>query len=139
MNATVLDVELDTFPKLLARNAVKFANTAAYREKEFGKGDSKQFPGKQSSGKQSPDKKRRTGKRSEPDAGKERYRIEVGHQHDVKPGNIVGAIANEAGLDGEHIGHIEIGYIPRQQFMTSLGIARILCQFFGLGRVAFGK
>lgn len=36
MNATVLDVELDTFPKLLARNAVKFSNTAAYREKEFG-------------------------------------------------------------------------------------------------------
>jgi ATP-dependent RNA helicase DeaD len=26
----------------------------------------------------------------------------------VKPGNIVGAIANEAGLDGEHIGHIDI-------------------------------
>ncbi len=26
----------------------------------------------------------------------------------MKPGNIVGAIANEAGLDGEHIGHIEI-------------------------------
>jgi len=43
-----------------------------------------------------------------PDAGKERYRIEVGHQHGVKPGNIVGAIANEAGLDGEHIGHISI-------------------------------
>lgn len=43
-----------------------------------------------------------------PDADKERYRIEVGHQHGVKPGNIVGAIANEAGLDGEHIGHISI-------------------------------
>ena len=28
--------------------------------------------------------------------------------HGVKPGNIVGAIANEAGLDGEHIGQIEI-------------------------------
>ena len=38
----------------------------------------------------------------------ERYRIEVGHRHGVKPGNIVGAIANEAGLDGEHIGHIQI-------------------------------
>ena len=38
----------------------------------------------------------------------ERYRIEVGHVHGVKPGNIVGAIANESGLDGEHIGHIEI-------------------------------
>lgn len=39
---------------------------------------------------------------------RERFRIEVGHVHGVKPGNIVGAIANEAGLDGEHIGHIEI-------------------------------
>ena len=39
---------------------------------------------------------------------RERFRIEVGHVHGVKPGNIVGAIANEAGLDGEHIGNIEI-------------------------------
>ncbi len=38
----------------------------------------------------------------------ERYRIEVGHVHGVKPGNIVGAIANESGLDGEHIGSIKI-------------------------------
>lgn len=40
--------------------------------------------------------------------GMERYRIEVGKDHGVKPGNIVGAIANEAGLDAEHIGHIKI-------------------------------
>jgi ATP-dependent RNA helicase DeaD len=38
----------------------------------------------------------------------ETYRIEVGHVHDVQPGNIVGAIANEAGLDGRNIGHIDI-------------------------------
>lgn len=38
----------------------------------------------------------------------ERYRIEVGYKHDVKPGNIVGAIANEAGLDSQYIGHIDI-------------------------------
>jgi ATP-dependent RNA helicase DeaD len=38
----------------------------------------------------------------------ERYRIAVGHNHEVQPGNIVGAIASEAGLDGEHIGHIDI-------------------------------
>ncbi|VAW72682.1 DEAD-box ATP-dependent RNA helicase DeaD (= CshA) [hydrothermal vent metagenome] len=37
-----------------------------------------------------------------------RFRIEVGYEHDVKPGNIVGAIANEADLDSEYIGHIEI-------------------------------
>ena len=44
----------------------------------------------------------------EVDADKQRYRIDVGHEHGVKPGNIVGAIANEAGLAGEHIGHISI-------------------------------
>ncbi len=43
-----------------------------------------------------------------PPKGMERFRIEVGHEHDVKPGNIVGAIANEAGLDARHIGHIDI-------------------------------
>ncbi|MDD1611771.1 MAG: DEAD/DEAH box helicase [Methylococcaceae bacterium] len=40
--------------------------------------------------------------------GMEMYRIEVGHMHGVKPGNIVGAIANETGLDGEHIARIKI-------------------------------
>ena len=42
------------------------------------------------------------------DSDKQRYRIEVGHEHGVKPGNIVGAIANEAGLAGDHIGSISI-------------------------------
>ncbi len=40
--------------------------------------------------------------------GMERFRIEVGHNHDVKPNNIVGAVANEAGLDSQHIGRINI-------------------------------
>ena len=43
-----------------------------------------------------------------PEKGMERFRIEVGREHGVKPGNIVGAIANEAGMDGEHIGRINI-------------------------------
>ena len=43
-----------------------------------------------------------------PGKGMERFRIEVGYRHGVKPGNIVGAIANEAGLDSQHIGHIDI-------------------------------
>ncbi len=42
------------------------------------------------------------------EAGMETYRIEVGHDHDVQPGNIVGAIANEAGLDSKNIGRIDI-------------------------------
>lgn len=36
------------------------------------------------------------------------FRIEVGHTHGVKPGNIVGAIANETGIDGDHIARIKI-------------------------------
>jgi len=40
--------------------------------------------------------------------GMERFRIEVGHADDVKPANIVGAIANEAGIEGAFIGPIDI-------------------------------
>ncbi len=58
-----------------------------------------------------PDDKTRRKSRSsgEPlQPGMERFRIEVGKNHGVKPGNIVGAIANEAQIDSEHIGRIEI-------------------------------
>jgi ATP-dependent RNA helicase DeaD len=37
-----------------------------------------------------------------------RYRLEVGRNHQVRPGDIVGAIANEAGIDGQHIGRIKL-------------------------------
>ena len=40
--------------------------------------------------------------------GMDRYRIEVGHAQEVKPANIVGAIANEAGIDSQYIGRIQI-------------------------------
>lgn len=43
-----------------------------------------------------------------PDKGMERFKLGVGHQHKVMPGNIVGAIANEVGLDSQHIGRISI-------------------------------
>ncbi len=43
-----------------------------------------------------------------PDIPMERFRIAVGYEHGVKPGNIVGAIANEAELESKYIGHIEI-------------------------------
>ena len=53
-----------------------------------------------------PDDRRPSGPRR--DRGMDTYRIEVGHAHQVKPGNIVGAIANEAGLGNGTIGRIEI-------------------------------
>ena len=43
-----------------------------------------------------------------PDVGMETFRIEVGHAHGVQPGNIVGAIANEAELESRYIGRIDI-------------------------------
>ena len=46
--------------------------------------------------------------RGEPEVGMETFRIEVGHVHGVKPANIVGAIANEAGLESKYIGRIDI-------------------------------
>ncbi len=37
-----------------------------------------------------------------------KYRVEVGRDHGVQPGNLVGAIANESGLTGSEIGRIDI-------------------------------
>ena len=48
------------------------------------------------------------GVRTPPPAGMEGFRLEVGHRHGVLPGNIVGAIANEAGIDARDIGRIQI-------------------------------
>ena len=40
--------------------------------------------------------------------GMERYRIEVGQKHGLQAGDVVGAISNEAGLEGKFIGSIKI-------------------------------
>ncbi|MGC3982280.1 MAG: DEAD/DEAH box helicase [Steroidobacteraceae bacterium] len=47
-------------------------------------------------------------KRGDGEVGMETYRVAVGEEHQVKPGNIVGAIANEAGIDSKFIGRIQI-------------------------------
>ena len=54
------------------------------------------------------DDKPREHRKKDDDVEKETFRVEVGHVHGVKPGNIVGAIANEAGIDSEFIGRIDI-------------------------------
>jgi ATP-dependent RNA helicase DeaD len=57
-----------------------------------------------------------------------RYKVDVGYNNDVKPGNIVGAIANEADIESCYIGNIDIydSYatidlpdgMPKEVFMT---------------------
>jgi len=43
-----------------------------------------------------------------PEVKMQRFRLDVGRRNQVKPGNIVGAIANEAELESKYIGEIEI-------------------------------
>lgn len=47
-------------------------------------------------------------KSDKPKIPMEHFRVEVGQMHDVKVANIVGAIANEAGLESQFIGTVEI-------------------------------
>ena len=71
----------------------------------------KNKPKKQHSEKEQPENKKHERKhkpKKTTDIPMELFRIEVGHSHGIKPGNIVGAIANEVGINGEHIAHIKI-------------------------------
>lgn len=49
-----------------------------------------------------------------PEVEMQRFRLDLGRRHQVKPGNIVGAIANEAELESKYIGEIEI----REEYST---------------------
>ncbi|HEY9839304.1 MAG: DEAD/DEAH box helicase [Candidatus Sericytochromatia bacterium] len=53
-----------------------------------------------------PPRKARQGGRT--DEGLVPFRVEVGRAHDLRPSQLVGAIANEAGLDSSWIGRIEM-------------------------------
>ena len=55
-----------------------------------------------------PAKKEKRKKSKDLDVDLETYRVEVGRRDGVRPGDLVGAIANEAGIDSEFIGHIKI-------------------------------
>lgn len=80
--------------------------------------------------------------------GLEPFRIEIGHLHQVKPGNIVGAIAAEAGLESSQIGRIDIFHeysvvdlpegMPREIFQTLKKVC-IFGQPLRITRLADGK
>lgn len=68
-----------------------------FKDDSFGSGQKERRPRRKAARNDSP-----------PEEGMARFRIEVGHLQKVMPGNIVGAIANEAGLDSKYIGRINI-------------------------------
>lgn len=55
-----------------------------------------------------PERKKSHDKSAPPSGDMQRYRLSVGHDHGVLPGNIVGAIANETSISGKDIGRINI-------------------------------
>ncbi len=55
-----------------------------------------------------PERTERERRRPRRETGMRTYRVEVGRNHGVKPGNIVGAIANEAKISARQIGHIAL-------------------------------
>lgn len=77
----------------------------------------------------------------------ETFRIEVGHAHGVKPGNIVGAIANETGIDGDYIARIKIeedystvelpAGMPKELFQE-LKKVRVVGQALNISRIGGG-
>ncbi len=89
--------------------------------------------------------------RSEPRRGKERhehsaqgmirYRVDVGREQGISPGDLVGAIANEGGIPGSNIGHIRLFetcssiYLPEgldESILTTLKNVKIRNQGLGL-------
>ena len=85
---------------LLVKEQLKLANFAGDSRRESGESRSR-------SQKRENHTDRRSGWRRT-EGSMETYRIEVGKRHQVQPGNIVGAIANEAGIGSESIGKIKI-------------------------------
>lgn len=68
----------------------------------------KQFEQEKQTHRASPANRSRAQTMPELEEDMERYRLEVGQTHGAEPGKIVGAIANEGGLESQYIGRISI-------------------------------
>lgn len=86
-----------------------------------------------------------TSRSGPPAAGMKRYRVEIGWQDGIQPGALVGAIANEVGIEGREIGTINIqdqhafvdlpNYMPLE-LVESLGKVKLAGKSLRLSAVA---
>jgi ATP-dependent RNA helicase DeaD len=97
-------------PLLLASPARGAPEERPMRPHAVAHADSTRHKGsmRRGAGRERPVRERAAHTRPRSSASMETFRVEAGSLHGIKPGNIVGAIANEAGLDGTHIGRVEI-------------------------------
>ena len=80
------------------------------KDENFVKNDAKTFKklGREQRRGRGKGRARATRKELPVEKGMDCFRLEVGHNHSVKIKNIVGAIANESGLDSQYIGRVNI-------------------------------
>lgn len=110
------DVELfntiiEEYQSETGRSAIEVAAALAKIEQgsePFFVQTTKQENNKRSRNKDQAKNKERKPRQSMPDRDMERFRLEVGNMHGVKANNIVGAIANEAGVDSQYIKNVTI-------------------------------
>jgi ATP-dependent RNA helicase DeaD len=107
----------------MAREAKSTHSSAGFArdDKERGRGDRSDRGGRNERGRSERGERRErshedkpvpsknaTPLKAHPEVKMQRFRLDVGRRNQVKPGNIVGAIANEAELESKYIGEIEI-------------------------------
>lgn len=94
-------------PLLLDKNRREVKNDDSWRDERPSRSDRGERPSRDRGEREERGARREHSPRvAEP--GMQTYRIAVGHEHGVKPGNIVGAIANEANIESKFIGRIDI-------------------------------
>ena len=110
----VLAIEVAAALALLLQGDAPFMlqtkSNLSKKDENFVKNDAKTFKklGREQRRGRGKGRARATRKELPVEKGMECFRLEVGHNHSVKIKNIVGAIANESGLDSQYIGRVNI-------------------------------
>ena len=108
--AALASLSQGSTPLLLAQKAERPADAhAPHRERDSHREETREATHERPAAQERErDSRRDERPRKSGPAQMETFRIEVGSVHGIKPGNIVGAIANEADIEGVHIGRVDI-------------------------------
>ena len=117
LKAMSMGDELEVFREIVAEleqeNALSYEDMAAalcfMAQKERPFPDAREPEQPRREGRERRDSERRGDRgRERSNEGMVRYRVELGRDHGINPGDLVGAIANEGKISGQSIGHIRL-------------------------------
>lgn len=106
MNVPTLDLAAALAAMAQGQQRFLLADKPQHRSEKPARNQGKDRPGKDRQGRDRPGKGKPANDRPADDM--ERFRLEVGTKHGITAANIVGAIANEAGLEGQYIQNLRI-------------------------------